>query len=246
MKLKNIRINKQIISRIASGALGLTLIVGAIYASYRTGYRQGTNISAERDTKSSTIEELEERIVELDDSISGKANELKELEEKLDRTEYLKGYLTSDLVSTMKAKYELGAQTDSGETHEQYPLSDIYVLDSENDDYQTIGESANYAYRYVFFQADNVPQGFGIFDILLGEPYTYVTANCYRRTYGTYYFDKECTVDTKLPHVEPLVYYLDDEEIKDSYSYEELQAIFYRLNYEQLMQEGEPKVKSYK
>lgn len=212
MQIKGFKVNKGLVKKIGSIVLAGAIAVGTYMMGYVNGTKDETN------------------------KILNGENE------KITRIEELKSDLTSDLVSIMKARYQL---LEEEETKKCYKLSDIYVLDTANDDFQTFGEASHYSYRYIFFKSEQVPTMDDYYYVLFADDYGYNYSNNNISPYnnsrftepGDYYIERVWAKRKEpMPHVEPLVYYLTDDEIQSSYTYEQLQMLFYRINSDELIQ----------
>lgn len=170
-------------------------------------------------------------------------NILEETDEKVKAIKDLEQELTSDIVSLMKAKTQLSIDTNTEHNKNEttYRLDEIYVLDTNHNDIITFGESSNYAYPYVFTTCNEVPTigGHdnhdsnpinGFYGILFADSYTCITSISQANTNGNFYIKNSGDYDEKLQHIDPLIYYLTEEEIKETYTERELKDLFYRLN----------------
>lgn len=165
---------------------------------------------------------------------------ISEMDMNLKNMQNLKEYLTSEVVSLLKTKAQI---QDVEGMHEvgTIPLSEIYVLDTQNDGITTYGESALYGYRYIFIRSNQVPTvgGYGssnhvsgFYGIIFGSDnmYANVTSNSTSDNQGDFYIENSGNKNEALKYIEPLIYYLPYEDVKDFYTVEELETLFYKLN----------------
>lgn len=171
-----------------------------------------------------------------------------EMDERVKSIQDLEKELTSDVVTLMQTQSQLSrsANQTCNTDENTYRLDEIYVLDTKHEDVITFGESSNYAYPYIFTTCKEIPtvnghdnhDSFainGFYDILFADTYTSITSNSEATTNGNFYIENSGDYDEVLNHMDPLIYYLTEEEIKASYTESELKSLFYRLNSEELV-----------
>lgn len=154
----------------------------------------------------------------------------------------LKEDINRDIVSLLKAKYNLLQKQGIDEKERTYSIANLYVADLETESYKTFGESAVYAYIYWIVENSNIPiNSTGDFSRAIypndNWPFSDISVNPNNNDNGDIWVDVPTTwsVEEKpLEGILPLAYYLTDEEIEKGYlSESELEMVFIRINEKQ-------------